>query len=136
MALLRLQPGHIELSEHENESILEAIVRGGYTCRFGCRRGGCGQCKADLVSGEVEYRKVVADSVLSPEERANGVVLTCRAHPVTDEVELKMRHTKHFSLLVPLACAVGQAEVTALKRKAAGTETTAQTSNEEKQPCP
>lgn len=124
MALLRMLPGDIELSVHENESILEAIIRGGYTCRYGCRRGGCGQCKADLVSGEVEYRKVVAKTVLSDEERAAGVVLTCRAHPVTDEVVLQMRHTEKFKLFVPLAYAIGRGEIAAQKSKVKRTENT------------
>ncbi|MEB3022121.1 2Fe-2S iron-sulfur cluster-binding protein [[Mycobacterium] crassicus] len=132
MALLRMQPGNVELTVHENESILDAIIRGGYTCRFGCRRGGCGQCKADLVSGEVEYRKKVADSVLSEEERADGVVLTCRTHPVSDEVVLQMRHTEKFKLFVPLAYAMGQVEVTAHKLKAAGIHISLQVNSDAK----
>lgn len=134
MALLRMQPGNIELSVHQDESILDAIVRGGYTCRYGCRRGGCGQCKADLVTGEVEYRKKVADSVLSEEERADGVVLTCRAHPISDEVVLQMRHTEKFKLFVPLAFAMGQAEVAAQKRKAGGSDPALQISTREAPP--
>lgn len=68
------------------EAILSALGRRGYSYKFGCRRGGCGVCKVHLVSGQVAYPKVVAESVLPESDRADGVCLTCRAVPVTDVV--------------------------------------------------
>ena len=131
MAILRLLPGEIEIPGHAGESILEAICHDGFTYRFGCRRGGCGVCKADLVSGEVEYHKAVACTVLTEEERAAGVVLTCRAHPVSDEVVLQMRNADQLKLNVPLAFAMGQIEVAAQKLKAADAQRTLQISDKE-----
>ncbi|MDI3313829.1 MAG: 2Fe-2S iron-sulfur cluster-binding protein [Mycobacterium sp.] len=117
MTILRLLPGDIELSVHPNESILETIRRNGFTYWYGCRRGGCGVCKADLVSGEVRYPKVVAYSVLSEQERAANVVLTCRACPVSDDVVLQLRHAERLKLNVPIAFAIGQHEVAAEKTR-------------------
>ncbi|WP_078058549.1 2Fe-2S iron-sulfur cluster-binding protein [Mycolicibacter icosiumassiliensis] len=111
MAILRLLPGEVELAVHEGESILQATVRDGFSYRFGCRRGGCGICKADLVSGEVRYGKNIAESVLSEQERAEGVVLTCRAQPATDEVVVRLRPGHRLKLNVPLLLAAAQQRI-------------------------
>jgi CDP-4-dehydro-6-deoxyglucose reductase len=63
------------------ETILEGLYKAGYSYRIGCRRGGCGICKVDLLDGEVTYNRVVADTVLTDVERAAGTCLTCRAVP-------------------------------------------------------
>jgi len=79
--------GHdIEVETRPGEPILGALCRRGYTHRFGCRRGGCGVCRVRLVSGRVDYPKVVAESVLSTADRRDGFCLSCRAVPVTDVV--------------------------------------------------
>ena len=67
-----------------DETVLDAMRRLGYSCRYGCRRGGCGTCKADVMVGTVRYTTVVAPSVLSLDERAAGTCLLCRAVPVGD----------------------------------------------------
>lgn len=117
MTVLRLLPGDYELCVREGESILEAVCRAGFTYNYGCRRGGCGICKADMKSGEVVYPKVVADSVLSQQERADGVVLTCRAHTVSDEVVLQVRNPRRLALCVPLAYSMAQREVGAERQR-------------------
>ncbi len=111
MTTLRLLPSDIKLPVHPGESITEAICRNGFTYRYGCRRGGCAACKADLVSGEVTYRSVIADSVLSAQERVDGVVLTCRAHVVSDEVVVRIREANGLKLNVPLLFAAAQREL-------------------------
>jgi ferredoxin len=67
---VHLRPGEI---------LLDGLRRHGYSHRHGCRRGGCGQCKVDVVSGEVGYDATVAESVLSAGERAARTALSCRA---------------------------------------------------------
>ncbi|WP_396905660.1 2Fe-2S iron-sulfur cluster-binding protein [Mycolicibacterium phlei] len=76
----------VEVETRPGEAILGALCRQGYTYRFGCRRGGCGVCKVQLLSGDVEYSKPVAESVLSESDKADGVCLSCRAVPLTDVV--------------------------------------------------
>lgn len=112
MAILRVLPADIELVVRDGEAILPAICRDGLTYRFGCRRGGCGICKADLVSGEVTYEKAVADSVLSPQERADGVVLTCRALLASDEVTIRMRPESKLRTSIPALFVLAQRQVT------------------------
>ncbi|MCF7550857.1 2Fe-2S iron-sulfur cluster-binding protein [Pseudonocardia sp. WMMC193] len=108
MRRLRLLPGDVELPVREGETILSAICRDGFTYRYGCRRGGCGICKLDLESGEIAYERAVAPTVLTDEERESGVVLTCRAVPVSPEVVLRMRESNRFRLAVPLAFGIAR----------------------------
>ena len=82
--IIRVLPRDLVLPVHGGDTILAAVLRGGLSYLYGCRRGGCGVCKADLISGEVSYPVTVSETVLTPEERADRVVLTCRAVPGTD----------------------------------------------------
>ena len=50
---------------------------------FSCKGGVCATCRARLLEGEVAMDHSYA---LEPGERARGWVLTCQAHPLTDEV--------------------------------------------------
>ncbi len=86
MPRLSVQDEDASVECNPDETILEALHRSGYAYRTGCRRGGCGICKVDLVSGSVEYNRVVADTVLTEEERASGTCLSCRAVPTSDTV--------------------------------------------------
>jgi CDP-4-dehydro-6-deoxyglucose reductase len=79
-------PDDIEVSARSGQTVLSALVRSGYAYRIGCRRGGCGICKVQLVEGDVRYEKTVAETVLTAAERAAGVCLSCRAVPTTPVV--------------------------------------------------
>jgi ferredoxin len=80
----------VDVQSYVDETVLAALHRGGHAVRSGCRRGGCGICKIDVVSGDVRYTHPVAPSVLSDDERAEGVCLSCRAVPDGD-VEVRLR---------------------------------------------
>lgn len=84
MPVVTVRPDAVEVTPTDGETILEALYRNGYAYRTGCRRGGCGICKVDLLRGEVAYHRAVAPEVLSEQERAGGTCLSCRAVPVTD----------------------------------------------------
>jgi CDP-4-dehydro-6-deoxyglucose reductase len=84
MPTVTVQPGGTVVELHQQETVLDGLRRAGYAYRTGCRRGGCGICKADLLAGQVEYPKTVADTVLNAAERASGTCLPCRAVPVGD----------------------------------------------------
>lgn len=51
----------------------------------GCRGGGCGVCKIEIVSGTYSKRVMSRDHV-SVEEEARDVVLACRVRPSGDIV--------------------------------------------------
>jgi NAD(P)H-flavin reductase/ferredoxin len=65
-------------------TILDAALAAGIAYPHSCRVGECGACKSRLIAGEV-FSPVPPDpSVLSPSERAAGVILPCRSWPKTD----------------------------------------------------
>lgn len=49
----------------------------------GCRNGGCGVCKVQVLDGEVATR-VMSREHVSAEEEARGIVLACRCFPRSD----------------------------------------------------
>ena len=84
MSTLTVEGANVAIDLLDGETILEGLYRNGYAFRIGCRRGGCAICKVDLLAGEVQYNRTVADVVLTDDERAAGTCLTCRAVAVTD----------------------------------------------------
>lgn len=62
------------------QTILEAGLKAGLQMPFSCAMGGCAECQMKLVDGEM----VMAEpNCLTPEERAQGLVLTCVGRPKT-----------------------------------------------------
>ena len=83
------------------ETILAGLFRCGYATRVGCRRGGCGICKVDLIDGHVDYERPVAENVLTTQERSRGVCLPCRAVPRGDiTIALRDENLKAVSSLL------------------------------------
>jgi ring-1,2-phenylacetyl-CoA epoxidase subunit PaaE len=68
-----------------DETVLDAALRVRGELPFACKGGVCSTCRARVVAGEVRMARNYA---LEPEELANGYVLTCQSHPVTDTVTL------------------------------------------------
>lgn len=65
----------------EEQSVLSALAplhRRRIEC--GCRGGGCGVCRVEILSGEVETGPMSVAHV-SAEERAQGIALSCRVYP-------------------------------------------------------
>ncbi|GLK69856.1 2Fe-2S iron-sulfur cluster-binding protein [Hansschlegelia plantiphila] len=67
----------------KGQTILDAALRAGEDYPFSCRSGACSSCKSQLFSGEVEHGSF-DPAALSDEERASGLILACRAKPVSD----------------------------------------------------
>ncbi len=91
----RKEAGHHMLVRPDNrivavragETLLDAGLREGIPLPFDCRNGGCGQCKATLAYGAVDYG-AYQPGVLTEEERKAGKLLTCCATALGD-VELE-----------------------------------------------
>ena len=79
-------PDEVHATADEDETLLRALGRAGLRYRVGCRRGGCGICKVRLVLGEVRYERPISTSVLTDDERVEGICLSCRAVPITNIV--------------------------------------------------
>lgn len=83
MKLLTILNKGLNLSVHEDKTILESSIEQGIDYPFGCHSGLCGACKSRLVSGEVKLTEF-SPFALSEAERAGGMILACRALPVSD----------------------------------------------------
>ena len=66
-------------------SVLDAASAAGLEVPYSCTSGVCGTCRAKLIEGEVRMERNFA---LDKKEVANGFVLTCQAHPLTERVVL------------------------------------------------
>src|SRR5262249_8282658 len=63
----------------EGEAILDAILRHGRFVEHGCKQGGCGTCRARLVSGACRLGGGTSYA-LSDADREEGVVLLCSTY--------------------------------------------------------
>lgn len=93
-------PDGVCLPGHPGETILDTVVRAGLRCAYACRRGGCATCKVQLLAGRVAYSRPIAPTVLSDDERAAGVCLTCRAVPVGD-VAIRLQEGDQLTCVSP-----------------------------------
>ncbi len=84
MPEVTILPDGLQVTAAEAETVLAALSRAGLKYRVGCKRGGCGICKVQLVLGEVRYERPIAESVLSDDQRVEGLCLSCRAVPITN----------------------------------------------------
>jgi len=78
---IRQHDGSIEVEP--GQTILEAALAQGVPYPHGCRSGNCGACKSVLEAGEVDLAPY-SDYALTAEERAQGLILACRATPWSD----------------------------------------------------
>ncbi len=101
----------VVLPVREGETILAALYRAGFALKIGCRRGGCGICKIDLPSGQVDYPVAVSDQVLTPEERDSGVALACRAVPRSD-IDIAVPPESRLRCIAPLLTKIACQELT------------------------
>lgn len=67
----------------QTKSILEAALDEGLDPPYSCQGGICSTCIARLKEGKAEMRK---NQILTEAEIADGLILTCQAHPTTPKV--------------------------------------------------
>jgi len=67
----------------QKQTILDAALKQGVDAPYSCQGGICSSCLARIKSGTVEMKK---NSILSDKEIADGLVLTCQAHPTSAEI--------------------------------------------------
>lgn len=64
-------------------SVLEAAIEAGVDAPFSCKGAVCCTCRAKLLEGKVN---MTANYALTEEEVAEGFILTCQSHPITERV--------------------------------------------------
>lgn len=78
-----IQPSGHQFSVNDDETVLEAALREGFSLPYGCRNGACGSCKGKVLSGQLDYG-THSPTALKDEEKAQGRALFCRAKPLSD----------------------------------------------------
>ena len=67
----------------QKQTILDAALKHGIDAPYSCQGGICSSCLARVKSGTAEMKK---NSILSDDEIAEGLILTCQAHPTSAEI--------------------------------------------------
>ena len=67
----------------QKQTILEAALKQGIDAPYSCQGGICSSCLARITKGTAVMRK---NSILTDSEIAEGLVLTCQAHPTSTEI--------------------------------------------------
>jgi ferredoxin len=79
-----LAPRHIGFDASASETLLHAALRAQIHMPSSCRNGTCRACLCRMTSGQVVYR--IEWPGLSREEKEEGFILPCVAHPISDLV--------------------------------------------------
>ncbi|MPY82094.1 MAG: 2Fe-2S iron-sulfur cluster binding domain-containing protein [Actinophytocola sp.] len=82
---VKLRGRQHEVSLAAGDTVLESALTAGLEAPYACLGGACGTCKAKILQGSVTMEHNFA---LSPTDVAAGHVLTCQAHPTSEEVRL------------------------------------------------
>lgn len=80
-----LKPSNNVFSCEPNESVLDAALRSGVNLSYHCATGGCGECRAKVLSGEVSVHRHF-DFVIPESEKISNTVLLCSVTAKSDLV--------------------------------------------------
>jgi len=67
----------------QKQTVLEAALKQGLDAPYSCQGGICSSCLARITNGTAEMKK---NSILTDGEIAEGLILTCQAHPTSAEL--------------------------------------------------
>ncbi|QBZ97144.1 ferredoxin--NADP reductase [Flavobacterium sangjuense] len=67
----------------QKQTVLEAALKQGLDAPYSCQGGICSSCLARITNGTAEMKK---NSILTDGEIAEGLILTCQAHPTSAEI--------------------------------------------------
>ena len=67
----------------QKQTVLEAALKQGIDAPYSCQGGICSSCLARITNGTAEMKK---NSILTDGEIAEGLILTCQAHPTSAEI--------------------------------------------------
>ncbi|MFV8269065.1 2Fe-2S iron-sulfur cluster-binding protein [Flavobacterium sp. GT2N3] len=67
----------------QKQTVLDAALKQGIDAPYSCQGGICSSCLARVISGTAEMTK---NSILTDKEIADGLILTCQAHPTSETI--------------------------------------------------
>ena len=80
---LLLDGQEYDLNVSSRQTILDAAIEAGIDAPYSCQAGICTTCRARVIQGEV---RMDYDEGLNDVEKDEGYILTCQAHPQSDDV--------------------------------------------------
>ena len=82
---ISVQDTGISFECDENKPVLDAMIRNGKgPLRCGCYGGGCGVCKARVISGDYTVFQPMSAAHVSEAEKKQGLALLCCVQPRGD----------------------------------------------------
>lgn len=69
----------------KKETVLEAALKNDIDAPYSCQGGVCSSCVARITEGEATMAQ---NQILTESEIAEGLILTCQAHPTTDTLTI------------------------------------------------
>jgi toluene monooxygenase electron transfer component len=114
MARIKLAGTGISWDCADGDTIMRAAIRCGLGFPYECNVGSCGNCRFDLVGGEVTHLRADPPG-LDERDRQRGRRLGCQARPSTDcivKVRLMPRYVSRFRPVRQQATLIGTEELT------------------------
>ena len=74
---------HLEMDQ--KELVLDAVLKQDIDAPYSCQGGVCSSCIARITEGKAEMEK---NQILTDSEIAEGLILTCQAHPTTPTLKV------------------------------------------------
>ena len=74
-----------ELAMEKKELVLDAVLKNNIDAPYSCQGGVCSSCIARVTEGKAE---MVKNQILTDGEVAEGLILTCQAHPLTPTLKI------------------------------------------------
>ncbi len=96
---IRIAGTDIAYAATAGDNLLRAGLRAGIGLPYECNAGGCGSCKFELISGEVEEQWIEAPG-LTAKDRARGRRLACQCRALSD-CEIRIRPAESFLTPTP-----------------------------------
>ena len=81
--MLNVKGREISVEGDTDRPILQSLLDAGIDYPHGCESGLCGLCKSRLICGDVDHDEYY-ESALTDVERKGGLILCCRARPLSD----------------------------------------------------
>ena len=86
MATVDLDGHQHQLRWSRTSTLVDVMLAAGIDVPYSCREGQCGSCAATVVRGQVN---MPACDILEPEDLESGLILSCQAKPVSDDIHVE-----------------------------------------------